>query len=160
MQGGQEEAEAVAAPQHLQCPSCGGQAARQETRYGRRDACDPCGLWSWDGKELVSAEVHRARKFCHAEFDPLWQRAPEVYEIHEPEGTPERARAEKHIRKAARGRACAWIAAQTGLPERECHMSTQADIGKLRRIYAAARSCPGPQAIRDWSREQETEEAA
>ncbi len=53
------------------CPSCGGVAARQETRYGRRDMC--CGLWSWDGKPLQSAATHDARKAAHEVFDAIWK---------------------------------------------------------------------------------------
>jgi hypothetical protein len=55
------------------CPSCGAPACRKVTRFGIRDACNACGLHSWNGKELVSERVHRARQDCHDKFDPLWE---------------------------------------------------------------------------------------
>ncbi len=55
------------------CPSCGSPATERETRYGLRNQCDPCGLWSWDRHPLVDAETHEARKAAHAAFDLLWK---------------------------------------------------------------------------------------
>jgi hypothetical protein len=55
----------------LLCPKCGKEPQQSETRYGLRSEC--CGLWSWNGKQLVPGEVHEARKVAHAAFDPIWQ---------------------------------------------------------------------------------------
>ncbi len=53
------------------CPKCRKMAEQKETGHGIRSEC--CGLWSWDGKPLVSAETHLARQRAHAAFDPLWK---------------------------------------------------------------------------------------
>lgn len=53
------------------CPMCGSPAVETLTKYGKRHDC--CGLWSWDGAALVSAETHEARKRAHEAFDRLWQ---------------------------------------------------------------------------------------
>lgn len=132
------------------CPSCGQRAVRRNTRYGARDACDPCGLWSWDGKPLVSEEVHKARQHCHEAFDRLWKTAEEAYDLDTTPGSRGHEKLVKKIRRAARGRAYRYIAFKTGLPEPECHMATQTDIEKLRLIYRAARDCPGPAEVRRW----------
>lgn len=55
----------------LACPKCGGTPVTTVTRYGDRHDC--CGLWSWQGKPLVDAETHEARKKAHEAFDPLWK---------------------------------------------------------------------------------------
>lgn len=56
----------------LYCPECGNESRESQTRYGVRSYC--CGLWSWDGAPLVSAETHEARKAAHSAFDELWKR--------------------------------------------------------------------------------------
>lgn len=58
----------------LVCPSCGRPSEVQSTRYGRRDECASCGLWSWGGKPLVDAETHQARQAAHVAFDEIWKR--------------------------------------------------------------------------------------
>ena len=135
------------------CPKCNQPAQRQKTRYGDRFAC--CGLWSWDGKPLVSADVHKARQHCHMAVDPLWQKAPETYDIAEKSGTPERLEAEQRIMKSARGRTYRFIADKLKLPEPDVHMAGQEDVATLRQIYAAAKATD-PQAIRTWAKEQTT----
>lgn len=47
-------------------------AVTTQTRYGPRHS--HCGLWSWEGKPLVTAETHAARQTAHAAFDPVWKR--------------------------------------------------------------------------------------
>lgn len=53
------------------CPRCGNVAATRMTQYGLRHEC--CGLWSWRGKPLATAEMHLARREAHAAFDPIWE---------------------------------------------------------------------------------------
>ena len=134
----------------LICPGCGRRSRVTQTQYGRRDSCDFCGVHSWDSKPLVTPDVHAARQQFHAAFDPLWQRAHEAYPISETPGTKEHAKAIKRIQKAARGRAYRWLSKFTGLPEPECHGGEQTDLNKLARLTAVARSCCGPQEIRQW----------
>lgn len=114
------------------CPSCGEKARIIDTRYGRRDQCDDCGMWSWHGKPLVSAHVHEARKRCHEVVDAIWKSSANP--------------------RKTRGRVYAYLAHVTGLPEPECHMSAQRDVEKLRAIYRAAKSCPGPETVNTWWR--------
>ena len=134
------------------CPKCGSRAQEQTTRYGRRSAC--CDLWSWDGKPLVSAEVHKARQHCHDVVDAIWKRAETAYTVKEPLGSYGYDQAVKRIRKSMRNRVYRWLSAKTGLPEPECHMAAQTDLEKLRAIYRAARGAT-PQIVRDWAREQQ-----
>jgi hypothetical protein len=136
-------------PPPAYCPICEQRAQRTPTRYGMRDAC--CGLWAWDGKPLVSEEVHRARNHCHRVFDALWQNAETQYTILEEFGTEERERMVARLRRTQRNRAYRWLAAQLGLPEADAHMSTQADIPTLRRIYKACLHAT-PEEIRAWAK--------
>jgi hypothetical protein len=131
------------------CPVCGQRARRERTQFGMRDSC--CGLHGWDGKPLVSPQVHNARNHCHRVFDRLWERAEERYTIAEPPGTPEHELAVRKMRKAARGRAYRYIAHVLGIPEPEAHMAEQTDIEILRRIYKAARDAT-PEEIRAWAK--------
>lgn len=133
------------------CPTCGKPAEAIQTVYGVKHRC--CGLWSWDGKPLVSAEIHKARQHCHEVVDRLWKNAPTLYDIKERRGTPDHD-AVKQIRKRARSRVYPWLAAVTGLPEPECHMAAQTDIEKLRQIYRAAAAAT-PATVRDWAKQQE-----
>lgn len=135
------------------CPGCGEQAQMQDTRYGRRDSCERCGLRSWHGKPLVSDEIHKARNACHAIFDPLWQTAHEHYKIEETPGTKEYTTAINRINKAARGRAYKFIAFTSGMPEPECHMAEQQDIEKLRTIWKAANGVTFEQ-VRKWWKDE------
>ena len=96
------------------CPKCSAFAKATQTSYGVRHSC--CGLHSWDGKPLVSQEVHDARKLFHATFDPIWRG-----------------------RRYLRSRAYYYLSHVTGLPENECHGARQQDLDKLRRITEAAR---------------------
>lgn len=135
--------------QPLDCPSCGEPSEVSQTKYGRRDSCQRCGLHSWDGKPMVSQAVHDARQHCHAAFDRLWKTAHELYTIEEAPGTPERERMEKRLCRTQRNRAYRYISFITGLPEPECHMAGQQDIEKLRLIWRAARDVT-PGGVRDW----------
>lgn len=126
------------------CPSCGNPARQTETRYGLRAQCDDCNLWSWDGKPLVSREVHEARKRAHEAFDPIWQNAELAYSPQ-----PDTEAGIKRVRKAMRNRAYMMLSSLTGIPEAECHMSTQCDLDKLRRIEAAAKLM-SPVSVRAW----------
>lgn len=96
------------------CPTCGGSAFAQETRYGIRHSC--CGLWSWDGAPLVDAETHEARRAAHAAFDKLWQR---------------------HGLK--RGEAYAQLASELGIKRKHCHMK-QMDKATAMRVPGAVRA--------------------
>lgn len=57
----------------LICPICNNYANRQQTKYGQRNACVPCGLWSWGDKPLADAATHKARQEAHEAFDPIWK---------------------------------------------------------------------------------------
>ena len=130
------------------CPSCGSEAAKFNTRYGIRHSC--CGLHSWGGKELVSQEIHDARQMFHAAFDRLWKTGETIYQIREPEGSQKRLKAIKKIRRSARNRAYQYVSAVSGLPEPECHGSSQTDLTKLTWITKVAQSCTGPGEVREW----------
>lgn len=57
----------------IKCPKCGNFAVETITKYGIRNTCEPCGLWSWDNKPLVDKATHEARKKAHTVFDSLWK---------------------------------------------------------------------------------------
>lgn len=132
------------------CPKCGQPAKCRKTTYGSRFAC--CGLWGWDGKPLVSPDIHLARRHCHNIVDQLWQEAPSSYCIKEPIGSPGRERTERVIRKTARVRTYRFIADRLNLPEEAVHIAAQDNISILRKIYAVA-SKATPQGIRAWAKE-------
>lgn len=81
------------------CPKCGNVAGERMTRYGIRNQCEPCGLWSWDRHPLVDAETHEARKAAHATFDPLWRDGP-----------------------LKRGQAYKKLRDELGIDKRDCHI--------------------------------------
>jgi len=83
----------------LRCPSCGRPARRTETRYGRRDDCAGCGLWSWGGKPLVSEKTHGARQMAHVALDALWANREERSNVY------------------------AWLSHEMGLPADKTHIS-------------------------------------
>lgn len=60
-------------PAAVFCPSCRRPATAMATRFGVRHECLPCRLWSWNGKPLVDAATHRARKVAHQVFDRVWK---------------------------------------------------------------------------------------
>ena len=130
------------------CPRCGREAETRETRYGPRSSCEPCGLWSWDFKPLVSADVHEARKRCHAIFDRVWQRGEEAY----PEAMAE-GRSPKKFRRITRVRGYRMIAYLTCMPEPECHMGEQTNLAKLAKIEQVAKTLT-PKRIREWWQEK------
>lgn len=127
----------------LFCPNCGQKAENKQTKYGVRSRCGPCGLWSWDGKPLVSEDVHKARMAAHDVFDAVWKRAEEAYPGVEDPATI------KKLRRIARNRGYAMLSYLTGLPESDCHMGGQEDVAKLRQIEAAAKEL-SPEGIRAW----------
>ena len=96
------------------CPTCGLAARTVLTSYGHRHSC--CGLWSWDGAPLVSAETHRARQEAHLAFDALWKR----------HGIP-------------RSEAYAQLAKELGLKPKQCHMKLM-DAATACRVPAAVRA--------------------
>lgn len=81
------------------CPNCGREAGESMTRYGIRNQCEPCGLWSWDRHPLVDAETHEARKAAHAVFDALWRGGP-----------------------MKRGEAYKALRDELGIDKRDCHI--------------------------------------
>jgi hypothetical protein len=95
------------------CPKCGAKATTTQTRYGRRHSC--CGLHSWDGKPLVSTEIHAARIKFHDAFDCIWRGG-----------------------KCNRNKAYHYLAHVTGLPETECHGAKQESLDVLDTITQAA----------------------
>lgn len=98
----------------LICPSCKDPAETTNTKYGRRDDCSNCELWSWGGKPLSDRETHNARKAAHAAFDKLWKGGD-----------------------MTRSDAYALLAPELGLTTRECHMATM-DKATALRVPAAA----------------------
>lgn len=82
----------------IRCPCCGLRPTTTYTKWGERHDC--CGLWSWEGKPLVDAETHAARRAAHEAFDPLWQ-----------EGSMTRSVAYLALRRVMR------------LNEKQCHMA-------------------------------------
>lgn len=93
------------------CPICGQFATAEKTKYGIRHEC--CGLHSWGGKPLVDQATHDARRLAHVAFDPLWK-----------EGVMPRKKAYKAL------------AAELGIPRKECHIALM-DAATARRVPAA-----------------------
>lgn len=54
----------------LECPKCGQQPKKTDTRYGERYDC--CGLWAWGISRLCDKATHDARWQAHQSFDQLW----------------------------------------------------------------------------------------
>lgn len=111
------------------CPTCGKPAQATETKYGTRHSC--CGLHSWDGKPLVSQEVHAARIAFHDAFDRIWKG-----------------------RKRIRNRAYLYLSWATGLPEKECHGARQESLEILKTITEAALAIR-PEDVVAWKTEHE-----
>ena len=130
------------------CPLCRKEARTAATKYGLRHEC--CGLHSWDGKPLVSQDVHDGRQAFHKAFDGLWNRAEVAYEISEEPGTRAWDLAAGKIKRSARNRAYLYIADKTKMPEPACHGSEQEDVEILARLTEAANQCSGPLEIRAW----------
>lgn len=97
------------------CPSCGGRATITTTTFGRRDACDGCGLWSWKGKPLADAETHAARSAAHEAFDALWQGPTQI---------------------TSRAHAYFCLRQELQLLAKDCHMSVM-DAATARRVPEA-----------------------
>lgn len=100
----------TAAKNLLRCPGCKQSARATHTRYGRRDDCARCGLWSWGGRPLVDRSTHEARKAAHVAFDPLWK-----------------------TRQVSRTEAYALLARALGLSSEACHISLM-DAALARRV--------------------------
>lgn len=154
-------AEKAAEEKPLVCPSCGREAERKQAQYGRRDDCERCGLHSWNGKPLVSQEIHGARRKAHDAVDPLWREAPErAYEIEEEPGTEEYEEAVARIRGAMRNRVYHYLAERLGLPEPEVHMARQDDLRTLKRIRATALLATAEEIRAWWKEGREADEGA
>lgn len=80
------------------CPTCGAAAKMSAGRWGMKAEC--CGLWSWNGKDLVGRDTHANRIRAHAAFDQIWKSG-----------------------KIARGTAYGRLAELMGMTRDECHMS-------------------------------------
>lgn len=93
------------------CPVCEKPAQLAHSPYGVKHKC--CGLWSWDGKPLVDAATHIARREAHEVFDRLWKG-----------GTLSRGKAYKLLRE------------ELGLTEPECHMAKM-DAATAQRVPTA-----------------------
>ena len=96
------------------CPVCGQPATVSYTQYGVRHA--HCGLWSWDGKPLVDASTHEARKDAHHAFDTLWRGPAKIVQ---------------------RGHAYRLLREELGLSKEACHMA-EMDVETARLVPAAA----------------------
>jgi len=82
------------------CPECGKIAVSVETKYGLKNHCKKCDLWSWgNNSPLVNAKTHRARIDAHYAFDKIWQ-----------------------SRFMTRSMAYEWLAKSLGISSKECHM--------------------------------------
>lgn len=95
------------------CPTCRKKVTPVSTSYGERHAC--CGLWSWGGKPLVSAEVHELRKRAHAVFDPIWK-----------EGQMPRSEAYRQL------------SIETGIKRKKCHIAMM-NVNDLKKTILAAK---------------------
>lgn len=92
------------------CPNCGNVAGETMTRYGIRNQCEPCGLWSWDRHPLVDAETHESRRAAHAAFDSLWRGG-----------------------SMKRGQAYRALSQELGIDKRDCHIKLM-DKGMAGRV--------------------------
>lgn len=111
------------------CPLCGNPATQTQTHYGLRSEC--CGLWSWDGKPLASAEVHEARIAAHAAFDPLWKSG-----------------------KRSRAQAYNLLAEAMDMKPKDCHMATMS-LENLLRVPEAVKNITLPArsaaVLKEWA---------
>ena len=135
------------------CPKCGMLARRSVTTYGLRDACEPCGLRSWDGKELVSEAVLRNRHRVHEAFNRISEDGSWIDIIAEPLGvpdTPEHEWTVKRIQKRASDLTYAYLATTLNLPGRELHMADQVDVPTMQRICDLA-GRTSPSDVQAWA---------
>jgi zinc-finger-containing domain len=103
------------------CPLCGAMARLSEGRWGLK--AEHCGLWSWNGKPLVSRETHMARILAHDAFDRLWK-----------------------SREMSRGEAYRRLQIVMGLGQAECHISLMsADLAARVRLLVMAGALVGRQ---------------
>lgn len=102
--------------------------------------CDVTASLHADGRikgTPADAETRAARIAAHQAFDILWQQADartDVWKVPE----PERTRAIRQVRRAARRREYKWLAKQLGIPVEECHIGFF-DIETCRKVEELAR---------------------
>ena len=120
----------------------------------------PCGAYCGthpDGEPLgicANAELRRARQIFHdRRFDPLWQKADRM-----PCYEPEDDEARRLIRKAARGRAYAYLAERLGLTRKECH-TAKFDLEECRRAWRALEGVTA-EIVRTWHKNRPIVEKA
>lgn len=85
-----------------------------ETRWGKRWQCPcaGCDVACWSGSTATPADAltRRARKLCHARFDPLWIKGENSPFLGKPGG-----------KRARRTRAYAWLSKAMNLPQDQTH---------------------------------------
>lgn len=81
------------------CPVCKKKAEITNTKYGRRNICRTCDLWSWGDAPLTDAETHKARIDAHMAFDCIWK-----------------------SKMMTRANAYAWLSRSLGISAKKCHM--------------------------------------
>jgi len=83
----------------IYCPTCGKKAKTTNTKYGCKNYCQACNLWSWGESPLVDSNTHAARIKAHQAFDIIWK--------------------SKLMKRSV---AYAWLTKSLGIPPKECHM--------------------------------------
>ena len=84
----------------LLCPECGKPATSAETKYGVKNHCKKCEIWSWgNNAPLVDQATHKARQDAHKSFDIIWE-----------------------SELMTRAMAYEWLAKSLGISSKECHM--------------------------------------
>jgi len=96
------------------CPTHKRQMVSADTRWGKRWQCPHPGCdvacWSGDTATPADALTRKARKMCHARFDPLWLNGTGSPFLGTPGGKRNR-----------RLRAYAWLSKAMGIPPHETH---------------------------------------
>lgn len=99
------------------------------------------------------ANVRKARRHCHAVFDPLWKEAWKLPCYAENrDGLSEQHR-QARITGAARYRTYAYVAHFMNMKIADCHISKITNIETLRQFWLTARGAD-PELIRDWWKEE------
>lgn len=103
---------------------------------------------------LANRTLRDAKQRAHACFDPLWRQAPRMYPAPPTNRPRQRAKAHRHIQKAARTRTYAWLAEQLGVEKEQCHIG-MFSVEQCDRAVELCRTMT-PEKVRAWAKSRET----
>jgi hypothetical protein len=115
--------------------------------------CEPCQAWVGchpDGTPmgmLADAELRKERMEAHRLFNTLWQTKLRARASEYAEGTKGWRSKEIRIKKECMRAGYMWLAAQMGIPPRECHIA-MFDVEQCKKVQELCR----PHAERIWVR--------